>query len=141
MASRATDHGGEQIVASLATDHGGEQIVASRATDHGNRDGDTAFSPWVQLLDKVVAMPVVVNDRAWRCRRCSSAVMDVAVITQRQLGSRAQWQCFKFCSSRRLRTFPLCNRDGYVFSWDMAVMSGIFGLFWPYFALLQVVWS
>ena len=35
MASRATDHGGEQIVASRATDHGGEQIVASRATDHG----------------------------------------------------------------------------------------------------------
>ena len=93
MAFRATDHGGEQIVASRATGHGGEQIVASRATDHGHRDGDTAFPPWVQLLDKVVAMPVVVNG--------SSAVMDVAVITQRQLGSRAQWQCLKFCSSRR----------------------------------------
>ena len=37
----------------------------------------------------LLPMPVVVNDRTWRCRRCSSAVMDVAVITQRQLGSRA----------------------------------------------------
>ena len=102
MASRATDHGGNRgSDPAFAME---EQIVASRATDQGgNRGSDPAFPPWVQLLDKVVAMPVVVNDRAWRCRRCSSAVMDVAVITQRQLGSRAQWQCVKFCSSRRRR--------------------------------------
>ena len=38
--------------------------MASRATDHGGkRGGYPAFPPWVQLLDKVVDMPAVVNDR------------------------------------------------------------------------------
>ena len=30
-----------------------------------------------------------------------------------KLGSHAQWNCLRYSSSRRLRTFPWRNRDGY----------------------------
>ena len=51
-------------------------------------------------------MPAVVNDRCSGCRRCSSYGCG-------QVGSRTQWKCLRFSSSRRLRTFQLRNRDGY----------------------------
>ena len=45
------------------------------------------------------------------CRRCRSAVMDVAVIMQRQF-SCEQWKCFKFSSSPELVDIFVRNRDG-----------------------------
>ena len=40
--------------------------------------------PQLQFSDTLVTCPLVVNDRSWRCRRRSFAVMDVAVNLQRQ---------------------------------------------------------
>ena len=45
-----------------------------------------------------VGMPVVVNDRSWRCRRCSFAVMDVAGNLQRHVVSRHS-RCIRLSSS------------------------------------------
>ena len=70
--------------------------------------------------------------------------VDVPVIKQRR-GVSPTVKCLKFSSSRRLRTFQLCNRDGYsVMHWvavygGMAAMKGFLAFFCVFFALLQVV--
>ena len=71
-------------------------------------------SPWssaVAVLGQGGDMPVVSTTGAWRCRRCSSCgcgrPCDYAATSGLANSGDA--------SSRRLRTFQLCNRDGYSF--------------------------
>ena len=100
-------------------------------------------------LDKVVDMPVVSNDRyfvfffksrkLWRFRSCSARIRwSMSLLAQFMDGCGrpcdhtetvclATWRCLRFNSSRRLRTFQLCNRDGYSVMHWVAVNGGYGG--------------
>ena len=58
-------------------------------------------------------MPVVEQQLLGGAAGAVLAVMDVAVFTQRQVGVSRTVEVPQIQSSRRLRTFPLRNRDGY----------------------------
>ena len=91
---------------------------AGRAASRSRRAEKLWFFT-VADLGHVGDMPVVAHDRSWRYRRCFLAVLDVAVITQRQVGVSstvevpqiqfiAPFEDTPVAQQRRVRTVQLC---------------------------------
>ena len=108
------------------------ELPQLQPVEHGHRVQKTVTVPQLQYSDRVVDVPVgAVHRRIGRpCDHAATLCCDIGSAPD-SVHRQSQWT-FQFATERSTRLSAVVV---------MAAMKGVFGLFRPFFALLQVVWS